>query len=380
MSRYLNGNLISGVAHPVEPTRNLGQIIESILPQTDAGLHLLDGALIQGSGIYADFVTKIGELSSLYPSVFVTEADWQTSVNTYGVCGKFVYDSENNTARLPKITGIIEGTTDLSALGDLVEAGLPISWLSHTHTRGTMNITGSFTTTDSWGNYCQGYSSGAFTNWNTSRRNLAGSNNQYENSLGGLSFDASRNWSGSTSTPNYTDSSHNNSTVQPQTIKVFYYIVIATKAKTDIEVDIDEVVTDLNNKADRDGSNIAQMFSTSLTNNMSNAANIYMSSLGFPSNTIISLTVGASGTTYTAPANGWFLVQCTVTNQTGSYQSGYSTSYGGRQQLTTYGYAGYGGAVVPILKGQTLTFYYEGNTANHSLRFVYATGSESEAS
>ena len=41
----------------------------------------------------------------------------------------------------------------------------------------------------------------------------------------------------------------NSSTVQPQSIKVFYYIVIATKTKTDIEVDIDEIATDLNNKA-----------------------------------------------------------------------------------------------------------------------------------
>ena len=39
----------------------------------------------------------------------------------------------------------------------------------------------------------------------------------------------------------------NSTTVQPQSIKVFYYIVIATTTKTEIEVDIDEVITDLNN-------------------------------------------------------------------------------------------------------------------------------------
>ena len=38
MSLYLGENLISGVATPVEPSRNIGQIIESIVPLTDAGL------------------------------------------------------------------------------------------------------------------------------------------------------------------------------------------------------------------------------------------------------------------------------------------------------------------------------------------------------
>ena len=40
-------------------------------------------------------------------------------------------------------------------------------------------------------------------------------------------------------------------TVQPQSIKVFYYIVVANSTKTNIEVDIDEIVTDLNGKADK---------------------------------------------------------------------------------------------------------------------------------
>ena len=40
-------------------------------------------------------------------------------------------------------------------------------------------------------------------------------------------------------------------TVQPQTIKGFMYIVVANKAKTEIEVDIDNVVTDLNNQSAR---------------------------------------------------------------------------------------------------------------------------------
>ena len=103
----------------------IGQVLPSILPISDYGLHLLDGAVIDGTGIYSSFYSYIAGLVSTYPNLFISEADWQTAVTTYGVCGKFVYDSTNQTIRLPKITGIIEGTTDVTALGDLVQAGLP---------------------------------------------------------------------------------------------------------------------------------------------------------------------------------------------------------------------------------------------------------------
>lgn len=212
------------------PARNIGEIVQSTIPLTDAGLHLLDGALINGSGSYADFVTYIAGLVSTYPDLFITESDWQTAVTTYGVCGKFVYDSTNNTVRLPKITGIIEGTTDLTALGDLVEAGLP-------------NITGDISTY-----YRIQAASGAFNPYGTGDNGGDAGNYGYR----GATFDASR------SSSIY----GNSSTVQPQTIKAFYYIVIANSTKTDIQVDIDEIATDLNGKADRDLSN--------LTNGLSN--------------------------------------------------------------------------------------------------------------
>lgn len=228
MSIYLGNRLISGVATPVEPTRNIGQIITSTIPLTDAGLHLLDGALINGSGIYADFVTAIAELVTDYPDLFTDETTWQNSVLTYGVCGKFVYDSVNNTVRLPKITGITEGTTDVTALGDLITAGLP-------------NITGSVRRIAAGGVGTLG-SDGAITYDDVGDCTLGttGGSNLLQ-----VNIDASL------SNPIY----GNSLTVQPQSIKVLYYIVLATSAKTDIEVDIDQVTTDLNGKADVDLSN-----------------------------------------------------------------------------------------------------------------------------
>lgn len=206
-------------------SRNIGEIIQSTIPLSDAGLHLLDGGVISGSGAYSAFVTYIAGLVSNYPDLFETEANWQSAVTTYGVCGKFVYNSTNNTVRLPKITGIVEGTTDLTALGDLVEAGLP-------------NITG----VSCWAAASAYSPSGAFYVSSTSKTSLSSGIAETVTAEG---FKASR------SNSIY----GNSSTVQPQAIKVLYYIVIATTTKTDIQVDIDEIATDLNGKADVDLSN-----------------------------------------------------------------------------------------------------------------------------
>lgn len=156
-----------------------------------------------------------------------SEAIWQSSVSTYGVCGKYVYDSVNNTIRLPKLEGFIEGTLDPTKLGDLTEAGLP-------------NITGTLYT-DVWPSTA---TSGAFKRSNYSGA-YRGTQTAVANIAGEVDFDAS------SSNPIY----GNSSTVQPQSIKIYYYIVIATSTKTDIQVDIDEIATDLNGKADIDASN-----------------------------------------------------------------------------------------------------------------------------
>lgn len=169
------------------------------------------------------------KLNAVYQgNSYTAEGAWQKSVTDYGVCGKFVYDSTNNTVRLPKITGIVEGTTDVTALGDLVEAGLP-------------NITG--TRVDYFGPTSDSNFSGALYKTTQTTSGNAGSGSATRNIIG---FDASR------SSSIY----GNSNTVQPQAIKVLYYIVVATSTKTAIQVDIDEIATDLNGKADVDGSNM----------------------------------------------------------------------------------------------------------------------------
>lgn len=405
--KTINGQSILGSGNLQTPYRNVGEIVASSLPLTDAGLHLLDGSLILGGGIYQGFVDYIADLYSqntlfawlyndgiddyiiytktqtiasdtvLYnadgtsysgadftieasgddyviqysgnnttytqseditANYFTTEALWQQSVTTYGVCGKFVYNSVNNTVRLPKITGILEGTTDATALGDLVEAGLP-------------NITGII--------FNPVNTSGAFK---TTTTPMSGSYYNNEGSIGAKIHQYQVTFSASETNSIY----GNSSTVQPQTIKAFYYIVIANSTKTEIQSDIDEIATDLNGKADVD-----------LTN-ATNVANIKMAHNAMPSNTYTNLTVGASGSTYTAPADGYICVRHTTT---GSYGQAYIVC--GKRAVVSVSFdtswISVPVAPFPVKKGDVFQVIYVRSTINEFC-FVYAIGSESEAS
>ncbi len=123
---------------------------------------------------------------------------------TPNLVGKFVKGS------LPKDAGATGGSAtieiqDLAVNGTIGGTALTVAQLpahthtgsansagNHAHTRGTMNITGSF-----WGeNECYG-ASGAFTKSGAGNANKTEGNNGNQNDL---SFDASKTWSGQTST------------------------------------------------------------------------------------------------------------------------------------------------------------------------------------
>lgn len=343
MSLYLGENLISG-SKPINlGVRNIGEIFPALLPVTDAGAHLLDGSLILGGGIYQGFVDYIAALygdGTNIPNYFCTESDWQSSVSTYGVCGKFVYDSTNNTVRLPKVTGIIEGTTDASALGDLVEAGLPnitgdTGWL-----RNSDEQTGCFKT-------------------GTVSKSVFNNNGRTTNYSTHLDASLSSYIYG------------NSNTVQPQTIKAYYYIVIANSTKTDIQVDIDEVVTDLNGKADTDLSNVTD------------TGYIKMAGASMPSNRYIDLTLGASGTTYTAPANGYFWITYEASTTSTGALGGWVvfSNMNNGMIMKSWGIYGFGTSnLLPIKKDEVMQMTFGNNpfVSNVYFRFYYAQGSESE--
>ena len=317
---------------PISDTRNIGEIVTSTIPLSDAGLHLLDGSLLSGSGSYSQFVTYIANLYTANSSAnyFCSEADWQTSVTNYGVCGKFVYDSVNNTVRLPKITGFVEGASGVSTLGNLTEAGLP-------------NITGYFVAADDsrvtyGGAFYPGGQAGSGTGGGSAEPLVY--------------FDASRS-----------NSIYGNSnTVKPQSVKVLYYIVVATSVKTSIQVDIDDIATDVNGKADRD------------LLNLSNTGNIQMAGASMPSNTYVDLTLGASGSTYTALTNGYYCI---------GYEAGNDCYVSLRchfgVEMSQWQQDNWAALFLPVNKGQQIVLDYRNMTLRY-FRFYYAVGSESEAS
>ena len=235
-------------------SRNIGEIVTSTLPLTDAGLHLLDGSLLQGGGIYNSFVSYIANLyeTNSTASYFATEEDWQASVSSYGVCAKYVYNSEDNTVRLPKITGLIEGTVDTNALGQLVEAGLPALTVNtggdHTHT-GTTATAGNHQhsmtlemragnggpNAPGWGadnGILPAQTIYTTINGDHTHTFTAASAGAHTHTLSGAGIG-------------------NSNTVQPQTVKAFVYVVVATSVKEDIVLDIDNIAADLNAKADK---------------------------------------------------------------------------------------------------------------------------------
>ena len=324
--------------------RNIGEIVASAIPLTDSGLHLLDGSLLQ-YGSYSAFIDYIAGLynSGNYSSIFTTESSWQTSVTNYGVCGKFVYNSTNNTVRLPKITGIVEGTTNLTALGNLVNAGLP-------------NITGYFFPDGS--SHAEGDGT-LFIAEDTTHTRMGGSGSSTATKK--ITFDASR------SNSIY----GNSSTVQPQSVKVLYYIVVATSTKTDIEVDIDEIATDLNNKADVDLSNCV--------GSLSNSSKSYFiklnNELNWANAISVATTSDSNWRSYTAPSDGCFFIKVYCTANSAINCAINSTNNSEPWKYITSGfyitsYAQLAGTHEYVLSGQTIKYVMY---ANANINTIQAT-------
>ena len=62
MTIYKGQIPIAGLTSPIAPTKSMGQIVESKIPLVDAGLHLLDGTLVRGDGVYKAFVDRMADL------------------------------------------------------------------------------------------------------------------------------------------------------------------------------------------------------------------------------------------------------------------------------------------------------------------------------
>lgn len=111
--------------------------------------------------------------------------------------------------------------------------------------------------------------------------------------------------------------------------------------------------------------------------NLSAAGRSYLSGLGMPSNRYIDLTLGASGSTYTAPANGYFSIyvdkgdstQAIVRFENRNIIHQDTRGYGLTANSPLYSY-------IPVCKGQSVRCIYTYNGTFHWFRFVYAQGEQ----
>ena len=256
-------------------SREIGEIVTTSIPIIDSGLHLLDGTRLFGDGVYADFVNYIKELYENNPNAnyFTDETTWQNRVAISGSCGKYVYNAEQGSVRLPKIgNSIIQGTSLESELGELIEAGLPA--ITHTHNGTTAKNGDHHHTAQSAGKHYHGAmgersDSGSLYGFYNSKNNYKGTHGgiDSDNTIWKTSTDGAHTHTTTTNgSHNHTFVTSNNTavnsiygksnTVQPQTIKQFIYVVVAETQKTNIQINIDNIATDLNNKVNTDFSNI----------------------------------------------------------------------------------------------------------------------------
>ena len=122
---------------------------------------------------------------------------------------------------------------------------------------------------------------------------------------------------------------------------------------------------DINLKADKDFSNI------------DNTAKIAIAHNAMPSNVYDDLTIGASGTLYTAPADGYAIAQGNVdVNSLWSFVDLSCANGVYSRCLASTGSLGMK-VFTPLRKGQQFSFNYQ-NATNLILRYRYAVGSESE--
>lgn len=115
--------------------------------------------------------------------------------------------------------------------------------------------------------------------------------------------------------------------------------------------------------------------------NCTNVANIKMAHNAMPSDNYIDLTLGASGTSYTAPADGYFY----ISKQAGS--DWYYFELEINDNNGNFLYAGWNSdyrnspcaCFVPIKKGNICKVIYNAYGVTNNFRFIYAQGAESEA-
>ena len=203
--------------------------------------------------IYSDLWSWVQEQAGY----LLEESEWQEKSAANGGNVPFYSTGDGTTTfRVPSLNCWVKGANGIEEVGSYLSAGLPIlPDMSHTHERGTMNITGVITyiTAEKGDISNSGYpTTGAFR-WSneaySQRTSLASGTGSRD-----LSFDASRSWTGETSSASLTrttDIYGNSDTVQPKSIVGMWlvkaYGTVTNVGSTDV-ANIAQGLTELENR------------------------------------------------------------------------------------------------------------------------------------
>lgn len=147
--------------------------------------------------------------------------------------------------------------------------------------------------------------------------------------------------------------------VQQRAVGMFLYFFAGNAVKSDTIIDTGQITEALNAKLDLDAVNLSQ------------SGKSLLCGLGKPSGRYIDLQLGASGSTYTAPANGWAAWGGQFSTAAGNFSIGNGSFY---SQGTAVSGAQYLGVYIPVKKGEKFYVDYGAVSKTVLFRFIYDEG------
>lgn len=315
----------------------IGSIFASVGKLDDARYTLLDGKTISRTGTYEAFCNKVVSEVQAGRWTACSEDEFNLEVSETGQCGKFVVS--NDYVRIPKLgnslcSGVIDGTipvvgngkalgiTNGTTVGDLINGG------GDTYNRVGLHLSSKLT-----------------------NATLPQSNANIKSDYSGLSIGVVQ------------DEQTSGLVGKINSVQVYYYMVVSTEGQTaEIEVDINKVYEDMELKAN-----------TSLSN-LTGEGRSLASGFGMPSGRYDELTLGATGTNYTAPANGYFYIDKQAgVNGAFLYLSNNTAKIGAEYAITNAS-SNHCRVYVPAKKGDIVNISYNVTGTTNVFIFVYAEG------
>lgn len=261
--------------------------------------------------------------------------------NAVGIAWYYILDTTNVRFKLPRTKYGFEGYRD--TVGKYIPESLP-------------NIKDTVS----------GYALSGGKIVNTSTNGLF-SNTTVSNYTGGVFHsETTRNLAFTFDASQASSTYQNNAPVQEKATQMYLYCYVGGFAQTALEQTAGLNSSLFNNKVDIDATNLS-----------TNGKNL-VSSLSMPSTRYTDLTLGASGTNYIAPANGWYLLGKN-TGTANTYVSLWNNGPNGdttimfNQQYATGTYDTIC-LFIPCKKGDKVHVSYNGNGSVYMFRFVYAEG------